>query len=393
MDLRARFLAALAASGIGFVGTSTGCGGRVEGAENTSPGGGGTATPATPTATTTTTSAPPVAAPATSAPAICSNGQATTQTCLLPEALYYMMGVPRPASDECPSVDQLQKSCCPEFVSGPRPMGELCCYDVCNSRGGRPFVVDGEERVATIAERSGWNAELAFGGPTADPRIAVAWAKEALAEHASIASFGRFILELLAVGAPSELVALAVDATRDEVEHAKGCFAIASRLGGRTYGPGNLDISGADGRGVGLRGPRDLAAIVAATMREGCVGETISAVLAETRLGGAVDPDTRALLARIAVDEARHAELAWRFVGWAIEQGGAPVQRAAIRAFEESMSVPPSSESPLLRHVPREVLVAYGLLDEATARAVIDRTLMSVVAPCVHALSQTPAAA
>src|SRR5262245_23198851 len=66
------------------------------------------------------------------------------------------------------------------------------------------------------------------------------WSLAARFEHASIASFNKFSLELLAVGAPGTLVAAANRAALQEVEHAQACFAAASAYAGRGIGPGPL---------------------------------------------------------------------------------------------------------------------------------------------------------
>ncbi|MFZ5897429.1 MAG: hypothetical protein ACOY0T_40625 [Myxococcota bacterium] len=64
------------------------------------------------------------------------------------------------------------------------------------------------------------------------------WARAACFEHASIASFNRFSLELLALGAPGDLVERANRAALDEVRHARLCFALASVYAGDDFGPG-----------------------------------------------------------------------------------------------------------------------------------------------------------
>ena len=51
--------------------------------------------------------------------------------------------------------------------------------------------------------------------------LASAWLADALLEHASIASFAQTTLKLLALGAPSDLIADSQRAALDEVEHAK----------------------------------------------------------------------------------------------------------------------------------------------------------------------------
>jgi hypothetical protein len=77
----------------------------------------------------------------------------------------------------------------------------------------------------------------------------------------------------------------------------------------------------------------DLADLAVRVARKGCVGETIAAVVAAARLEQARDPAERAELEVIAADDARHAELAWRTVLWAIRRGGDAVRRAALDAL------------------------------------------------------------
>jgi hypothetical protein len=207
-----------------------------------------------------------------------------------------------------------------------------------------------------------------------DPRIVAAWAQDAVMEHASIASFARFTLELLAVGAPPKLLLASQQAGRDEVQHALKCFTIASRLGGTKIGPSPLDVSGVDAA-------RDLTAIVEATVMEGCIVETLSAVYARERAHGARDPEMRAALLKIADDEGQHAELAWQFAAWGIERGGAPVRDAARRVFEEAEVKRGSGFNPLLTGVPPALVRAYGLLDEETSTKVTMWGMLEVIAP------------
>lgn len=56
-------------------------------------------------------------------------------------------------------------------------------------------------------------------------------------EHASVAAFARFTLQLLAMGAPAELVQASVGAAADELDHARLRFGIADRFDGRLGAP------------------------------------------------------------------------------------------------------------------------------------------------------------
>lgn len=197
---------------------------------------------------------------------------------------------------------------------GPMPANGMCCYtyqsggEVCD---GRPFVVNGVARTAEVVQREDWSSRLPAQGRTP-------WVQRGLDEHASIAAFAKFVLELLAVGAPAALVADATEAMRDEVEHARLCFGLA----GAAVGPGPLSISGATPSD-------DLEAIAHATLVEGAVGETLAAIRAATEATRHPDPATVAVLEQIADDETRHAALAWRFIAWALER--TPGMRARLR--------------------------------------------------------------
>ena len=143
---------------------------------------------------------------------------------------------------------------------------------------------------------------------------------EALLEHASVASFARFSLELLALGAPAELVAAAHRAALDEVRHARSCFALAEAYLGRRLAPGPIDMGGA------VAVSADLDDVAARVAREGCVGETLSAMLLSEQLRTATEPAVRRVLAMLVRDETRHAELAWRTLSW-LTRHGASVPR------------------------------------------------------------------
>src|SRR5262249_16645267 len=81
---------------------------------------------------------------------------------------------------------------------------------------GRPFIVGTEQRHAAIEVSNSWQIELMPDFRKLDSsqrrRVGDHWAAVGREEHASIASFSRFILQLLALGAPSELIEAATRA-------------------------------------------------------------------------------------------------------------------------------------------------------------------------------------
>jgi len=191
----------------------------------------------------------------------------------------------------------------------PMPSEEagMCCYHVIpDCPGGRPFLVDGKVRVARLDE-SALPERLARSG--ADDALTRGWLGDALTEHASVAAFARLSLQLLALGAPAELVRDAQLASLDELRHAEFCFERASHHAGRRLSPGPLPVQGA-------LDDLSLAGLIESNLREGCIGETLAARRLERQAEHVHDPALRAALLAISEDETRHAELAFRILAW-----------------------------------------------------------------------------
>jgi hypothetical protein len=252
---------------------------------------------------------------------------------------------------------------------------------------GRPYVVDGEARVAPLVRASGTNGWSEGGRPDVDglsvderAALAEAWTADALLEQASVASFSRFSLALLAAGAPGDLVELTHRAAIDEVRHARLCFALAGTYAGEDVAPGCFPV----GEGTGAEA--SLLDIAVRTVKEGCIAETVSAAVAAEQLVRATDPAVRAALAEIAADEARHAELAWKTVAWAVDAGGKEVRAAVARVLFEALA-----GSHRTRHAGRGMtsptkMERHGRLDTATAASVAADAMAEIVAPATWAL-------
>ena len=252
---------------------------------------------------------------------------------------------------------------------------------------GRPFLVEGTARVAPPVLRGDWCSSLEPGtaGLTAESRRALAghWTEVALMEHASIAAFARFSLELLSLGAPSQLLAETHAAIADETVHARDAFALASAYGGTPVGPAPF----ADAVSAAVRGPAD---IVMTAILEGCIGETVASLEAAEALARATDPAVQAALSRVVPDEARHAALAWRFVQWVAAEGPpelrvftiAALHAAVANAITAAVAEPPVDATV---HAER---AAHGLTSLAARREVRLRALLDVIAPCAEQLAR-----
>jgi hypothetical protein len=236
-------------------------------------------------------------------------------------------------------------------------------------------------RSSDVAERDDWLASVdpvEIADPHTAAFLARVWLKDGLEEHASVAAFARFTLLLLSVGAPPDLIVESQRASLDEIRHARACFALARRYGKTDVGPALLEV--ADSIGA-----LSLAEIAALTVAEGCVGETLGALMAAEQLDLATDPDVKRILRRIASDEGRHAELAWKFLAWALRTGGEAVQQTSRRVFRETIEE--IERMPVVDYgVDIATWHAHGRLTCTEARQLSRRGIEQVISPCLDAV-------
>jgi len=283
--------------------------------------------------------------------------------------------------DECNTLADCggSGSCSPED-------GRLQCQPPSGVVCGRPFLVRDSARLASLVSGGDWGtpsirpAELAT--PEQQVRVTEHWARAALMEHASIAAFARFTLQLLHLGAPRELIEQSQRAMADESEHARLCFGLAQRYLGAPLGPGALPM---DDALLDLSFER----VLVLCFREGCVGETVAAIEAQVARDQASDPEVQRALDRIGPDELRHAELAWKFVDWALREKP-ELTRALLREELHTLSAElarTASTGPTHGADPESL--AHGVLPEPERARVRRSALSEVVLPCAEALLHT----
>jgi len=154
--------------------------------------------------------------------------------------------------------------------------GDPFCY-------GRPYMTadQGYIQAKTTQLHSQWIADLHpfMKGISQEKRqqLSEQWLQSALSEHASVASFSRFTLQLLSVGAPPELIHKAQQAAVDEIRHAQLAFGLASAYAGHSISPGNYDSH------IVSVNP-DMFEMCTLTAMEGCVSETFATLSAAAQL-------------------------------------------------------------------------------------------------------------
>jgi len=248
----------------------------------------------------------------------------------------------------------------------------VCCYPVtvvdyenvaCGGTAGRPYYDGGVPRSAPLQQRG--TAAFAPG------LRAVAWAQAGAGEHASVASFSRLVLELMALGAPTALLSEAHQAALDEIRHAETCWAFAGSLGL------NVEV-GAFPFAESLQFDLTLEALAATTVRDGCVAETLGALLLAAAAKAAPETDVRCALEQMASEEAGHAVFSYRVVAWALARGGAKVRAAVREAFENARFEPDLRELALRASVDVEIL--RGALNQGIAEVLRPATIALLAA-------------
>jgi hypothetical protein len=273
------------------------------------------------------------------------------------------------------------RHCAVEAWPSPEDGAWLCLpYGECGCDCGRPFFVDGQARVALVLEREDWCRALEPRPVDATLRLRLAehWTEIARFEHASIASFARVAAQLMQIGAPPSLLRDTSRALRDEIEHARIAFGLASAYAGAPIGPGSLEVAGAIGKTL------DLHEIIDGLILEACVGETLAAIEAREAACWAEDPEVAAALEQIAADEWEHARLGWRTLGWLLGRADAALREFAVARLEAALAtigcnaVEPG-DATLRRH---------GVLDPELRDEVRRAGIAKVVRPCVAALAR-----
>lgn len=225
----------------------------------------------------------------------------------------------------------------------------------------RSLSIDASGAVTVVATLETTNSQIC-AGRRPDGMVSTDWVcDDAVAEHlatlahleaAAVIAFERLAVDLERLGAPAELVTRARDAALDEVDHAERMGAMAREHGAVVPG---VQVSAHVQRSV-----YDIALENAV---EGCVRETYGVVDALYRSRQAPSAAVRALFAKIAMDEARHAALSWDVAEW----------------LEAQLSAAQCAEIQLA------CALAHTSLRDALAQGTVDAVQRQLGAPPAHA--------
>ncbi|MCB9765586.1 MAG: hypothetical protein H6739_37775 [Alphaproteobacteria bacterium] len=180
-------------------------------------------------------------------------------------------------------------------------------------------------------------------------------------EAVSVTAFQELAQQLVAWGAPSALIQRCLEAAEDEERHAAAISTLALAEGCPPQRPQRRPA------------PCNLYAVALHNAVEGCVGETWAALLAGWKAHNARTPELRAAYARIAPEEAAHAQLAWDLHAWLRARLPEPQRHELDEALAAELRSLVQRAPALLRALPAALGLPDAVGAEALARGLVSR--------------------
>jgi len=220
----------------------------------------------------------------------------------------------------------------------------------------------------TTASRSMPGVELDVDDKETCRALASQWRENGRTEHASVAAFARLTLDLMALGAPPELVADANRDALDEIRHAQLCFGLARALDGRVESPGAFPAA-THARTLSSVRTLALGQLAVDSLIDGALHEGVSARIIAKLAKRCEVPVVQGMLKEIAADEGRHARHGWDVVLWCLAEGGEPVARALEGAL---YALPREMRSTMPRDARDGRWERFGVMGEALETAELE---------------------
>lgn len=266
---------------------------------------------------------------------------------------------------------------------------------------GRPLRIGRRSVTPGVKPSTEWSAgprpSVEALDPTARALLADLWLHDARKEHASVPAFGQVAWQLVALGAPADLVKRAHRSCLQEIDHAERCFALASTYAGTDLGVQEMPALHTGAGSLPRNRGRALRKVAVEALIDGALLEDYNAELAATALARVTDEAARQALVRVVEDERDHAALAWDIVAFCVAQGGEPVKRALRRAFAGVGATPVSLYEPslvrrLASFADHAILAAHGRVASSMALPVY-RARREAAARRLEALLAAPSRA
>ncbi len=166
--------------------------------------------------------------------------------------------------------------------------------------------------------------------PDVRAELARIWAERIPTEYRSITGFGTFAFDLVAAGAPPDLVAVCHRVCIDELRHTELAVRMVEIYGGRrpTLPREISSLPATQGISAVAQAGRSAIAL-------SCLGETFACTELAMLRDRAVDPVVRGVLTVFLSDEIVHARIGWAYLAHAIPSADARTKQDVASAVPE----------------------------------------------------------
>ena len=218
--------------------------------------------------------------------------------------------------------------------------------------------------------------------PPERARLAATWTRRAAAEYLAVTTFAVLAIDLVAAGAPADVLSLCMRAGIDEVRHAELAIRMIEIYGGqRVVPPAGMSSLPDDPKRARLH------QAVANTILVSCVSETYATTVLTATRDVTTDPTTHGVLTSIYSDEVMHARLGWSYLRYAIDRGGQGVIDAAAKMVPIALR---GNANVIERERPlgevTEAVRGHGLMTAAEERVIFSSCVREVLVPGFEAL-------
>ncbi len=218
--------------------------------------------------------------------------------------------------------------------------------------------------------------------PAERSRLAETWTRRSAAEYLAVSTFAVLAIDLVAAGAPADVLSLCMRAGIDEVRHAELCLRMIEIYSGKRLQPppGMSSLPDDPER------PK-LHQALANTLLVSCVSETYATTVLTATRDLTKDPVAHAVLTSIYSDEVMHARLGWSYLRYALERGGqGAIDAAAAMVPVALRGVANVVERERPIGVVTDKVRDHGLMTPAEERVIYSACVREVLVPGFEAL-------
>ena len=202
------------------------------------------------------------------------------------------------------------------------------------------------------------------------------WLESSVSEHTSIASFNKHSLELISLGAPSNLLIRCNQAAIDEIIHAVLCMSVVSSVSGKHLSDPVTNVANL------LPSQPTPKEVMLSVIYDGCINETLAAYSAKVVAKCTKEPNIKKIIEKIDMEEMTHALLAFDTLDWIISKYP-DLKELCINTFESYLNKPHNFDTKFDTIVSIE---QYGVITKQIKEKAYNIATKKLILPRLHTI-------